>query len=97
MHCHRCPHGPDVQAGKYRGVAFGKAPCSKCTLRKSSSAYTMEFDEKRAAAVEVAGEGPFPEEAPEETMPVSVTSARDRDKTQMSLKTAKPQGQEGQC
>jgi hypothetical protein len=45
--CHKCPHRVDVEAGKFRGVAFEKTPCAACELVEKS-AFTMEFDEDRA-------------------------------------------------
>jgi len=28
--CHKCPHYPDVKAGKYDNTEFSKVPCSSC-------------------------------------------------------------------
>ena len=53
--CHRCEHGPAVEAGVYRGVAFDKTPCARCELR-DQTAYVVPFDEERGGTGETAGE-----------------------------------------
>lgn len=35
--CHKCPHAPDVRAGKYRGVPFEQTPCHPCRLSEDLS------------------------------------------------------------
>lgn len=75
MTCHRCEHQADVAAGKYRNVPYRQTPCGRCQWRERSSEFTIAFDEGRAAAVPVAGEVPFPEEEPEDNLPVSVMTA----------------------
>ncbi len=56
-------------------MAFEETPCGRCELRERS-AFTLEFDEERAAAVPTVGEVPFPEEfeMEEAVLPVSVMS-----------------------
>ena len=73
MECHLCSHRAAVAAGKLRGLSFKDTPCSKCDWRPSS-AFPIEYDEGRAAAIPVPGETPFPEEeaAEELQLPMSV-------------------------
>lgn len=77
MTCHRCEHQAVIRAGKFRGKRFEETPCARCEWREPGSAFTIEFDEGRAAATPVDGEEPFPEEADAEELkiPMSVMTA----------------------
>jgi DNA-directed RNA polymerase specialized sigma24 family protein len=48
MECHKCQHGKDVAAGKYRGVPFAETPCARCELKENAS-FAIEFDPERDA------------------------------------------------
>ena len=50
MECHCCPHHADVEAGKYREVAFETTPCASCELIEEPD-FVIAFDNDRPAAL----------------------------------------------
>jgi hypothetical protein len=60
MECHRCEHRAAIEAGKFRGVAFEKTPCGRCSLVETS-VWTRTVDEGFLAAATLVEDIPFDE------------------------------------
>lgn len=57
--CYHCPHQADVQAGKYRDVAYAETPCGRCDFQKKSTAGVIEYREDWLSAADPAVAVPF--------------------------------------
>ena len=60
MECHLCEHQGAVNAGVYRGVAFGQTPCARCKLEEKPAFDLLFRDEVGTDSGREAADGSRP-------------------------------------